>query len=166
MAQAAVVSNTSPLNYLILVGHIEVLPAMYSAVAIPPEVSQELSSPRSPATVASWIQQPPAWLSVVPGAWLDPRLEMELDAGENAAIGLALHLPRRQLLIDDARGRSAARSAGLQTVGTLGVLVAASRAGLLDLPDALHALACTNFRMPRALFEALLASGGQISESS
>ena len=129
---------------------------MYIAVAVPEEVRQELLSEGSPEAVSHWIRRPPAWLTVMPGPWLDPRRATEIDAGENAAIGLALHLPSRRLLMDDSRGRLAAQRAGVQVVGTLGVLVAASRAGLLNLPAAVERLADTNFRMPRSLVDALL----------
>jgi len=37
-----VVADTSPLNYLVLIGHIEVLPYFYRRVLIPPSVWEEV----------------------------------------------------------------------------------------------------------------------------
>ena len=37
-----VIADTSPINYLILIGEIDVLPALYGQVLIPPSVREEL----------------------------------------------------------------------------------------------------------------------------
>ena len=37
-----VIADTSPINYLILIGEIEVLSALYGRVLIPPSVREEL----------------------------------------------------------------------------------------------------------------------------
>ncbi len=55
-----VIADTGPLNYLVLIGEIEVLPALYRRVVIPLSVSDELQRPRSPQTVRTWISRPPA----------------------------------------------------------------------------------------------------------
>ena len=41
---AVVVSDATPLNYLVLINAVEVLPRLFSAVLIPPAVAAELSS--------------------------------------------------------------------------------------------------------------------------
>lgn len=38
-----VIADTSPLNYLLLIGEIAILPSLYGQVFIPPEVLAELS---------------------------------------------------------------------------------------------------------------------------
>ena len=43
-----VVSDTSPLNYLVLIDAIDVLPLLFQAVCVPPTVHKELSDLRSP----------------------------------------------------------------------------------------------------------------------
>jgi predicted nucleic acid-binding protein len=43
-----VISDTGPLNYLTLIGHLDVLPALYDSVVIPPAVVVELSRPSTP----------------------------------------------------------------------------------------------------------------------
>ncbi|HYI97642.1 MAG TPA: hypothetical protein VEX68_29150 [Bryobacteraceae bacterium] len=61
------------------------------------------------------------------------------------------------LIIDDAAGRLAATERGIATVGTLGVLRAASHLNMIDLPAALNRLSNTNFRVPRRLLEDLVS---------
>ena len=57
-----VVSNTSPLNYLVLIGEIEILPALHHHVVIPVAVSEELHDPATPDAVCGWIENPPGGL--------------------------------------------------------------------------------------------------------
>ncbi len=146
-----VVSDTSPLHYLILIGHVDLLPALFGSVYAPPLVIHELSQPQTPPAILNWIAAPPAWLvvqaprSVVPVADLDP--------GEAQAIALAQELSADTLLMDDRDGVKFARKLGLEITGTLGVLILAKKQGLLaSLRDALQQLAQTNFRRAPGLF--------------
>jgi predicted nucleic acid-binding protein len=43
-----VVADTSPINYLILIGEIEILTGMYGRVVIPHAVREELLRPSAP----------------------------------------------------------------------------------------------------------------------
>jgi predicted nucleic acid-binding protein len=61
------------------------------------------------------------------------------------------------LLIDDRAGDMAARARGLETTGTIGVLLRAAQSGFVDLPTAFTRLAATNFRYRPELLDALLA---------
>jgi predicted nucleic acid-binding protein len=80
-----------------------------------------------------------------------------LDPGEEAAIRLAQeHKGLAFLPIDDTKGRRAATRLGLQTTGTLGVLQAASRIGLLSLREVLPRLAQTNFHVTKTLMDELM----------
>ena len=59
-----VVSDTSPLCYLLLIDLIEVLPQLFGRVIIPQKVRDELSASAAPQVVREWIAQPPNWLEV------------------------------------------------------------------------------------------------------
>lgn len=153
----AVIADTGPLHYLVLIGHIAVLPRLFGAVAVPATVIDELRHPNAPAAIRAWADTPPPWLTVHPDpAALAAELR-RLDPGELAAIALAQILGAELLLIDDRAGTVAARGLGLETVGTVGLLTRAAGARLLDLPAAVAALRATNFRYPATLFDALLA---------
>lgn len=150
-----VISDTSPLNYLILIGHVQVLPELFVRVVVPDGVITELSHPKTPDPVRQWIAALPAWVDVRTPALPDPGTG--LGAGENQAISLALELKSDYLLMDDAAGRDAARARGILTMGTIGVLERAAERGLLQLPDALDRLRRTTFRAGRAVYAQALA---------
>jgi hypothetical protein len=61
-----VVSDTSPLNYLILIGQDHILPALFGQVFAPPAVVAELKRSKAPTLVSTWADNPPAWLEGVP----------------------------------------------------------------------------------------------------
>lgn len=52
-----VVADTSPLNYLVLIERVEILPVLYGTVTIPEEVRDELSAEDAPAGVRSCLAQ-------------------------------------------------------------------------------------------------------------
>lgn len=59
------------------------------------------------------------------------------------------------MLIDERRGRQAARERGLRVSGTLGMLRLAADRGLVRLAEALDRLQTTNFRGTPKLFNGL-----------
>jgi predicted nucleic acid-binding protein len=130
-----VVSNTSPLNYLMLIEAVEILPRLFGRVYAPPVVLRELQHPGSPDSVRLWAASPPSWLFIQEPTRLEPF--RRLDPGEAAAIALAEEIGAVALLIDDRDGRLAARERGLQVVGTLGVLNRAAGDDLIELPQAI-----------------------------
>lgn len=85
----------------------------------------------------------------------DPAL-LKLDSGERAAIALTRSVKADGILMDDRAGVVAARALGFAVVGTLGVLDAAARRGLVDLAEALERLRKTTFRRTEELFDAML----------
>jgi predicted nucleic acid-binding protein len=133
-----VVSDTTPLNYLVLTATVDVLPAIFGRVYVPSAVINELSLPRSPAVVRQWASTPPAWLTVQDPAQIDPLLKF--GAGEAAAISLALEIGADRILIDERKGYKAARQRGLGTSSTLGVLEEASHRGLINFEEKLDRL--------------------------
>ena len=59
-----VVSDTSPINYLLATGYIELLPNLYGQVILPSAVYGELSDRGSSDTVRQWASAFPAWISI------------------------------------------------------------------------------------------------------
>jgi predicted nucleic acid-binding protein len=109
-----VVADTSPLNYLVLIGQVEILPALFEKVFVPQIVRNELRHDEAPERVRRWIGEPPSWLEIAAEEHVgdDPDLR-HLDDGERAAILLAVRIGAELLLIDDRDGVIAARSRGL-----------------------------------------------------
>jgi predicted nucleic acid-binding protein len=152
-----VIADTGPVNYLILIGHIDLLPALFESVILPSAVQAELSDPDAPPPVRNWIADPPEWLEIRNDQFpdSDPALKA-LDEGEKAAIALAGALHADLLLIDDREGVQVARRKGIPVTGTLGVLDRAAECGLVDFGQAIRQLDRTNFHRPEKLLDALL----------
>lgn len=150
-----VVSDTSPLNYLILIHAIELLPKIFDEIYVPPKVIEELGRSKTIQVVKQWVQSPPAWLKIS-----TPRKPLEfavrLDPGEAHAISLAKELRATAVLIDEKKGRRVARQEGLDAVGTITVLELAAQKSLIELKPALDALEQTTFRISAALIRAAL----------
>jgi predicted nucleic acid-binding protein len=116
---SVVVSDTSPLHYLILSGAEAVLASLFTQVVIPPAVFRELQQPNTPQAVREWMRSLPAWARVQAPHKLD--VSLSVDAGELEAICLAREIKASALLIDDLAGRTAAVLCGLVVVGNCGV---------------------------------------------
>lgn len=138
-----VISNTTPLNYLILIGRVELLATLYGEVVIPPAVHQELTSAAAPAVVKAWFARKPEWLRIELVAL---PVNAPLHPGESQAIALAQKLQADALIIDDLDGRKEAVRRGIRIIGTLRVLFDAAGKNLCDLPEAYEALRHTSFR--------------------
>jgi predicted nucleic acid-binding protein len=161
-----VVADTSPLNYLILVGEAELLHQLYGRVLIPQGVLSELEDPGAPSAVVEWTERRPAWLEVRKVTVRLKGASEELDLGEKEAIALAEeYRPHVLLLMDEDAGRREARRRNLRTTGTLGVLDDAAERGLVDLAVAIQRLRSTNFRASDSLLDWLIAHDRQRKEA-
>ncbi len=151
---SVVVSDTSPLHYLILCGVDETLPRLFKQVIIPPAVFAELVHANTPTLVRQWAESLPPWVAVQ-----SPNVIHALpnvDAGEQEAISLAKEIQATALLIDDRAGRQAAIQLGVPVIGTLGLLEQAAIGELIDLPQVIERLRQTNARLDSALIDLIL----------
>ena len=55
-------ADTGPINYLIQIGEIEVLPRLVEKVILPASVQTELMHDGAPAAVRAWAANPPFWV--------------------------------------------------------------------------------------------------------
>jgi uncharacterized protein len=72
-------------------------------------------------------------------------IDLALDDGEREAIALALELGADFLLMDERKGRSAAKMHGLKVAGTLAVILDGASRQMFDGMKALEDLESTNF---------------------
>ena len=147
-----VVSDNSPLQYLILIECIDALPALYGQVLTTPQVIEELSHADTPSIVRAWVQSLPTWLKIESPFKVD--FLDTIDVGEASAISLAQERHADLVLIDERAGTDTARRVGIQVVGTLGVLIEAAIEGLIDFDSAINLLTTkTSFYASRNLIE-------------
>lgn len=96
----------------------------------------------------------PPWLQVQSVRTIVADQLNSLDPGERDAIQLALIDKADLVLIDERKGRVMAHHFGLETTGTLGVILEAHRKHLTDGVNAFERLQKhTNFRLSRQLAE-------------
>jgi predicted nucleic acid-binding protein len=151
-----VVADTSPLNYLALIGEIELLPALYQKVLIPQEVHRELQRKQTPEQVREWAANLPPWCEVRPVVTAPDSALSELDPGERDAIQLALEAGIDTLLMDELAGRQEAARRRLHVIGTVAVVEKAAQRGLIDFRDVLQRLERTNFRLAATIRDEFL----------
>ena len=153
LVTAPVVADASPLIALQQIGQLHLLQALFSEVIVPPAVAREIqpSVPGVPWIIERALAQPVAPLV----------LRASLGAGESEALSLAVEARAGRLLVDERAARRAAEALGLSVVGTLGVLLAAKRKGLIaELRPLVDELARQGFWVsPRLVRQALLAAG-------
>jgi len=150
-----VVSDASPINVLVRISCIQLLPQLYKQVVIPTAVAEELSHGNTPSPIREWLSAKPTWLVIrSPSSTCssEPR-----HRGEREAIALALELKADLLLADDKRARNIATEFGIRVTGTLGVLEEASDHGLIELKEVIDRLRQTDFHAGRWLFESVLS---------
>ncbi len=115
-----IVSDSTCLIALERIGNVEILPAIFETVLIPPAVEREVG-----------ISLP--WLKVE--RLSDPSsvvaLKLIIDDGEAEAIALAQEQQCR-IITDDRRARSVARKFGLDVIGTVGILVLARKRNIVS----------------------------------
>lgn len=130
------------------------LPKLLVSIVIPNAVWRELSSAGAPDEVKKWVATDPGWVYIKSPTSIDDTIR--LGIGEIEAISLAIAVEADLLLADDRKARIAAIDRGLTVAGTINVLEAAARRGIVDLARAFHSLQQTNFRITPALLTEIL----------
>ena len=162
-----VVSNTSPISNLAIIGHLDLIREQLGSIIIPPGVRSELQRhPDGAARTAIEKAITDGWLCVKPIAGKVPgELAENLDLGEAEALTLAIELKASLVLLDESSARQHAGSLGLSFTGVLGILRHAKQTGrIASLSDPIARLRKqARFFIGPALEKALLTSVGEIS---
>lgn len=125
------VVNTSPLQYLFRIHHLQLLKDLFEVVLVAEGVRTELEQGRSlgfqvpDLSQVTWVQV----LAAAPGP-LPPELE-GLGQGEAETILIAKQQKAEWVVLDDWEVRRAARKLGVQVIGTIGILAMAKEQGLI-----------------------------------
>jgi predicted nucleic acid-binding protein len=157
-----VVADAGPLIGLARIGHLSLLQGLYNSIAITPAVLDELKiSADRPGAKAVSEAINAGWIRVIelksPEDVRFLRLLALVDAGEAESIRLASEQNARLLIIDDRKGRKAAKSHGVPVIGTGGILVSAKRIGLLsEVSPILDDLARVGYRLSPGLRQRIL----------
>lgn len=129
MANSAV-ADAAPLIAFARLGMLAVLPQVLGEVVVPDTVAGECLAPGLPGADSLAQAFAAGLLTRHADAGGARPAFPQLDAGETAAIHLAQQLSAA-VLIDERLGRAVARRLGLTVIGSLGVLIAGKRLGLV-----------------------------------
>ncbi len=126
-----VVSNTSPLSNLAIIGRLDLAREQLGDLIIPSTVHLELGrNPHTGGRAALESAFAQGWIHVVA---LERRVPADLlaalDAGEAEALTLALQTKASLVLLDESAGRSCASQLAIPFTGVLGILRKARQTG-------------------------------------
>jgi uncharacterized protein len=159
-----IVSNTSPISNLIIIGEIALLQQIYPKVIIPPAVYSKLTRlPTLQPTMISLLDDGLLEIQAPTNLQVLDTLNQTLDPGEAEAIALAVELSADRLLMDERLGRSIAASYGLKLRGLLGLLINAKQQGLIPVlkPILDRLINQAGFRVSQALYDRTLQEVGE-----
>ena len=161
-----VVSDTSPLLSLALIGRLDLLQQLYASIVIPGAVRAEIvASGQGGArevAAADWITT-----QAVDQAVVVKLLLREVDRGEAEAIALAVQTQAEMLLLDERKARSVAAYLDIHVAGLLDVLQAAKQYHLIAAiqPVLDDLVARANFRLSRKLYQRTLRAAGELDDA-
>ncbi|MDY6782840.1 MAG: DUF3368 domain-containing protein [Cyanobacteriota bacterium] len=162
-----IVSDTSPITNLAAIGQLDLLQKLYTCIAIPMAVYNEMAAVNKAVPGAVEVQTSP-WIKTQAVANLQQvkiiqESQENIDLGEAEAIALALEIKANLLLMDERRGRAVAANYGLQVTGLLGVFVQAKQNRLIPTVKPLldRLIEQANFRVSRQLYANILTLVGE-----
>lgn len=155
-----VVIDASPVIGLAIVDGLQWLPEIFGTVYMPETVKHEVlpgKALRGEKAIANALDA--AWIKVWPET-IEPRLDIDLDAGETDCINLGLSYADKALLIMDERaGRAVAKEQGLAVIGTAAIIGQAKKQGLITSAKAtFEVLHAADFRISEAVIKQVLIS--------
>ena len=155
-----VVSNSSALINLVILGELSLLREKFGQIVIPQAVWQEVVVEGSGKPGAKEVEEA-SWIRVdsVRDRPFVQLLKQTLDEGESEAIALALEVGADLVLLDERDARDTAEDLGLDMLGVVGILIWAKREGWIpSLKDTLSQLRkVAKFRFSDKLYHRALA---------
>lgn len=162
MREIVAVADSGPLICLSKIDQLELLPALFAKILVPPEVWREVTVRGRLHPGADKVSQA-TWIIIQePDPQLVKPLSILADAGEAQAIALAQTLEGCTVLLDDSRARKIAERLGIKQIGTVGLLLRAKRRGLIErIRPHIEALIENGIYVRKELIEAVLKEAGE-----
>jgi predicted nucleic acid-binding protein len=139
MESAVIISDTTCLIGLTNIGRLDILQQLFGVVIVTPEVAEE------------YALQLPEWISVkaVFDTSKTAAFNSYVDLGESSALALATETENALVIVDDKRANLFARRIGVETIGTLTILIRAYIDGIIqDIYSIVDELLQVGFRLP------------------
>lgn len=159
-----VVSNSSPIMNLAIIGQLHLIQELFGEIIIPKEVWAELIIEGKGKSGTNEIEKA-KWIKVVKAKndSLVKTLTKDLDVGESAAIALAIERKANLLLLDETDARNLAEFYNLTKTGVLGILMRAKKRSLIkQIKPMLEKLRIqAHFWIKPDLYDAILSEMGE-----
>jgi predicted nucleic acid-binding protein len=157
-----VICDTSPIQYLHQIGHLQILPFLAGRIIVPVAVQEELATGyRAGVDLPDlknldWVTvQRPIGQRTLP-------LSADLGPGETEVLMIALESSDPIVVLDDGLARQFAESLNIRLTGTIGLLLDAKRAGLIEtLTPLLDQLQSLRFRLSPHTRKTVLRLAGE-----
>jgi len=145
-----VIADTSCFILLDNIGELEILKKLFGHVITTTIIAGEFGDPL------------PDWVKIRVVNDLQFQFTLDIDAGEASAIALAIESEPSLLIIDDNKGRKAAKKLNLNVTGSLGIFLSAKRAGIIPaITPIIEKIQQTNFRYSAAVLKEILTLAGE-----
>jgi predicted nucleic acid-binding protein len=155
-----VVINASPLIVVFKSDQAMLLPQLFQEIYLPSDVYGEIVAGKDDLASQQVPQIP--WLKPVEIPIHPTIAAWDLGAGESSVLSFALAHPEYRAIVDDAAARRCARTLGIKTLGTGGVMVLAKRRGLIDsVGDRLQRLRDEGLWLSDSVIELLKQQAGE-----
>ncbi|MBC8450494.1 MAG: DUF3368 domain-containing protein [Chloroflexi bacterium] len=158
-----VVANSSPLIALAKIERFHLLQRIFGRISIPQGVYEEVVVEGQGQAGATEVSEA-EWIEVIE---VQDRLAVEvlmdeLDKGESETVVLARELGADWVLMDERPARRKLELLGIKRIGTLGILLKAKGAGLIDAvrPD-MDRLQAGGFRVSKRVRRRVLQTAGE-----
>ena len=151
-----IISDSSPLISLAIIGKLSVLTFLYEEVYVPTAVYEEVTKSNKPFAkeLKSFLHDK---IKSVENKMAVDILLSDIGAGEAEAIVLALEQHPDVILIDDLKARRFAKMKGLTVMGTMGLLLMAKKEGVItEIKPLLSDLLSHNIRISAKIIDITL----------
>ena len=154
MQSKPIISDTSCFIALSNIGELDLLRLLYGGITTTPDIAQEFGEP-----LPDWVE-----IVAVSDKTKQRLLEVQIDKGEASAIALALEIENPLLILDDYKARKLADNLKLNHTGTIGVILAAKRKGVIsNIKPFLKKIKQTNFRISPELEHQALIEANELA---
>ncbi len=158
-----VVSNTTPLISLAVIGRFELLKMLFGRIHIPQAVYEETAAEGETRPGAEEVRRAD-WIEVK--AIRAPSTVFELldrlDRGESEAIVLTEEMNADWVLMDERAARDILDERGLRKIGTLGILLKAKALGLIpSVKTEMDTLRTRGIRITNVVYNKVLQMAGE-----
>ena len=157
-----IISDSSPLISLAIIGKLNILTYLYEEIYVPTAVYKEVVRSNKPFAKELRLFLTGKIKNVKNKMAVDILLS-DIGAGEAEAIVLALEQHPDVILIDDLKARRFARIKGLNVMGTMGLLLMAKKAGLVtEIKPLLSGLLANNIRISSKIIDITLHAADEM----